>query len=169
MAHARSAETLLELFALETVVDLPRIQGALGDVSSMTAFRYLRQIPYRRSYNHNGRYYGLHEPARYGSSRQGCESRRVKVPPPSVARNGRLAYPLLGEVTNRDRRGRRSHGCPVCCRELRGSKGVGLRARAKAKGQSPNPKDTRRRPEQRLTAVGAIGVASKLTGLNISE
>jgi len=65
MAHARSAETLLELFALETVVDLPRIQGALGDVSSMTAFRYLRQIPYRRSYNHNGRYYGLHEPARY--------------------------------------------------------------------------------------------------------
>lgn len=65
MAHARSAETLLELFALETVVDLPRIQGALGDVSSMTAFRYLRQIPYRRSYNHNGRDYGLHEPARY--------------------------------------------------------------------------------------------------------
>jgi len=36
----------------------------------------------------------------YGSSRQGCESRRVKVPSPSVARNGRLAYPLLGEVTN---------------------------------------------------------------------
>ena len=65
MAHTRSAETLLELFALETVVDLPRIQGALGDVSSMTAFRYLRQIPYRRSYNHNGRDYGLHEPARY--------------------------------------------------------------------------------------------------------
>ncbi len=65
MAHTRSAETLLELFASETVVDLPRIQGALGNVSSMTAFRYLRQVPYRRSYNHNGRYYCLHEPARY--------------------------------------------------------------------------------------------------------
>lgn len=65
MAHARSAETLLELFASETVVDLPRIQRALGDVSSMTVFRYLRQIPYRRSYNHNGRYYCLHEPSRY--------------------------------------------------------------------------------------------------------
>jgi hypothetical protein len=31
----------------------------------MTAFRYLRQVPYRRSYNHNGRYYCLHEPSRY--------------------------------------------------------------------------------------------------------
>ena len=37
---------------------------------------------------------------RFGSSRQGCESWRVKVPLPSVARNGWLAYPLLGEVTN---------------------------------------------------------------------
>jgi hypothetical protein len=65
MAHARSAETLVNLFASETVVDLPRIQEALGGVSSMTAFRYLKQIPYRRSYNHNGRYYCLHEPSRY--------------------------------------------------------------------------------------------------------
>ena len=48
-----------------------------------------------------------------GSGRQGCESRRVKVPLPSVAQNGRLAYPLLGEVTDRDRRGRKSHGRPV--------------------------------------------------------
>ena len=65
MAHARSADTLLGLFASETVVDLPRIQVALGEVSSMTALRYLRQVPYRRSYNHNGRYYCLHEPSRY--------------------------------------------------------------------------------------------------------
>lgn len=65
MAQARSAEILNDLFASETVVDLPRIQGALGGVSSMTAFRYLRQIPYRRSYNHNGRYYCLDEPSRY--------------------------------------------------------------------------------------------------------
>lgn len=65
MAQPRSAETLLDLFASETVVDLPRIQVALGGASSMTAFRYLRQIPYRRSYDHNGRYYCLHEPSRY--------------------------------------------------------------------------------------------------------
>ena len=65
MGHARSAKTLVDLFASETVVDLLRIQGALGGASPMTAFRYLRQIPYRRSYNHNGRYYCLHEPSRY--------------------------------------------------------------------------------------------------------
>jgi hypothetical protein len=65
MTQPRSAETLRDLFASETVVDLPRIQAALGGASSMTAFRYLRQIPYRRSYNHNGRYYCLHEPSRY--------------------------------------------------------------------------------------------------------
>ncbi len=65
MTQPRSAEALLDLFASETVVDLPRIQVVLGGASSMTAFRYLRQIPYRRSYNHNGRYYCLHEPSRY--------------------------------------------------------------------------------------------------------
>ncbi len=65
MAQPRSAETLRDLFSSQTVVDLPRIQVALGGASSMTAFRYLRQIPYRRSYNHNGRYYCLHEPSRY--------------------------------------------------------------------------------------------------------
>ncbi|MBF0471975.1 MAG: hypothetical protein HQL48_11465 [Gammaproteobacteria bacterium] len=31
----------------------------------MTAFRYLRQLPYLHSYNHNGRYYCLYEPARH--------------------------------------------------------------------------------------------------------
>jgi hypothetical protein len=53
------------LFKTETVVDLRRIEKALGGVSTMTAFRYLKQVPYRRSYNHNGCYYCLHEPSRY--------------------------------------------------------------------------------------------------------
>lgn len=65
MAPTRSPDTLLRLFKSETVVDLPRIEKALGGVSTMTAFRYLRQVSYRRSYNHNGRYYCLHEPSRY--------------------------------------------------------------------------------------------------------
>ena len=65
MPTERSQQALLGLFAAETVVDLPAICGALGDVSAMTAFRYLRQVHYRRSYNHNGRYYTLHEPSRY--------------------------------------------------------------------------------------------------------
>ena len=65
MKLKRSVETLRNLFASETVVDLPRIRAALDDASAMTAFRYLRQLPYRRSYNHNGRYYCLYEPSRH--------------------------------------------------------------------------------------------------------
>jgi hypothetical protein len=62
---SRSPDRLLKLFAQKTVVDLPSIQEALGGVSPMTAFRYLLQVPYRRSYNHNGGYYCLHQPAQY--------------------------------------------------------------------------------------------------------
>jgi hypothetical protein len=47
--------------------------------------------------------------------------------------------------------------------------GVGLRVKAKAMGNPPNPTGSRKRTEQRRIAVGAIGVASKLTGLNMSE
>jgi len=65
MTLERSVERLRNLFAAETVVDFPRIRTVLGDASAMTAFRYLRQLPYRRSYNHNGRYYCLYEPSRH--------------------------------------------------------------------------------------------------------
>jgi len=65
MAIKRSPELLRQLFVSESVVDLSRIESALGGASTMTAFRYLKQVPYRRSYNHNGRYYCLHEPSRY--------------------------------------------------------------------------------------------------------
>jgi len=68
MAQVRSLERLQGLFAAKTVVDLPAIQAALGGVSAMTAFRYLRQVPYRRSYNHNGRFYTLYKPSRYDRS-----------------------------------------------------------------------------------------------------
>ena len=65
MTRHRSPDLLLELLKSKRVVDLPTIRSALGDVSHMTAFRYLRQVPYRRSYNHNGRYYSHHDPSRY--------------------------------------------------------------------------------------------------------
>jgi len=60
----RSPDVLLKLFAQKPVVDLPAIQEALGGVTPMTAFRHLRRVPYRRSYNHNGSYYCLYEPSR---------------------------------------------------------------------------------------------------------
>lgn len=65
MPPQRSAELLIKLLRSEKVVDLPRLQAALGGVSGMTCFRYLKQIPHRRSYNCNGRYYCLHELSRY--------------------------------------------------------------------------------------------------------
>jgi hypothetical protein len=58
-------ESLQALFETKTVVELPAIQKALGSVSVMTAFRHLKRVPYRRSYNHNGRYYTLHDPSHY--------------------------------------------------------------------------------------------------------
>src|SRR5262249_24867838 len=48
-----------------------------------------------------------------GSSRQGCASNGVQVPIPSITRLRRLAYPGHGEVINRERLGRRNHGCPT--------------------------------------------------------
>jgi len=60
----RSPDVLLKLFAQKKVVDLSGIQEALGGVSAMTAFRHLRRVPYRRSYDHNGSYYCLFEPSR---------------------------------------------------------------------------------------------------------
>lgn len=65
MPAARSTEKLTNLFHKKTVVDLRAIQKALGDVSVQTAFRYLKLVPYRRSYDHNGRYYALYEASRF--------------------------------------------------------------------------------------------------------
>ena len=42
----QSIDVLLNLFAQKTVVDLPTIREALGGVSTMTAFRHLRRVPY---------------------------------------------------------------------------------------------------------------------------
>ena len=60
-----SADRLLQLFAAHPVADLPGIRAALGGVSPMTAFRQLKRLGYRCSYNHKGRYYARHELARY--------------------------------------------------------------------------------------------------------
>jgi len=62
---ARSPQVLVELLNTKKVVVLKEIRAALDNASRATAFRYLIQIPYRRSYNHNARFYALHEPQRY--------------------------------------------------------------------------------------------------------
>jgi hypothetical protein len=47
------------------VMTLPEIQEVLGNVSKATAFRRLAAMDYRSSYNFNGRYYSVHDIARY--------------------------------------------------------------------------------------------------------
>lgn len=65
MSKNRSAKDLLDLFNTKTVADFSDIKEALHDASSPTIFRYLKQIPYRRSYNHNGKYYTFYDPSRF--------------------------------------------------------------------------------------------------------
>ena len=61
----RSPESLLKLFESNEVVDFKDLQAVLGHASRATTFRYLKQIPYHRSYNYNGRYYTRQDPTRY--------------------------------------------------------------------------------------------------------
>jgi hypothetical protein len=53
----RTPEMLLRLFKDKEVLTLDDIKEALDNASRPTTFRYLRQVSYLRSYNHNGRYY----------------------------------------------------------------------------------------------------------------
>jgi len=58
-------ETLLKVFTSQRTVLLKQLRQALGGASRSTVFRYLKEIPYRSSYNHNGKYYTLHNPEQY--------------------------------------------------------------------------------------------------------
>lgn len=61
----RSLEKLLNLFNTDQVVEFEHLQAALDNASRATTFRCLKQVPYHRSYNHNGRYYTRKDPTRY--------------------------------------------------------------------------------------------------------
>jgi hypothetical protein len=56
---------LARLLQSRPVVEFEDLRAALGDASDCTIFRHLKNVPYRSSYNHNGRYYTLHDPAKY--------------------------------------------------------------------------------------------------------
>lgn len=49
----------------QEVVTLQQMRERLGDVSPATAFRALRDVPYRSSYSGNGRFYTLHTEDKY--------------------------------------------------------------------------------------------------------
>src|SRR4030095_2898716 len=52
-------------------------------------------------------------PSRGREQPTSCESKRVKVPLPSIARFRRLAYPTSEEATTYSVLGSKRHGCPV--------------------------------------------------------
>jgi len=58
----RSPDLLAKLLQSTTLVTFDQMQAALGDASRATTFRYLKQVPTLRSYNHNGRYYTNPDP-----------------------------------------------------------------------------------------------------------
>jgi len=68
----RSPDMLLKLLQSTTPVTFEQMQAALGDASRATTFRYLKQVQYLRSYNHNGRYYTIRTPT--GFDRWGLAS-----------------------------------------------------------------------------------------------
>ena len=58
----RTPGMLLQLLQTKEVVTFEELQNTLGQASRATTFRYLRQVQYLRSYNHNGRYYTRRDP-----------------------------------------------------------------------------------------------------------
>lgn len=62
---ARHELRLLTAFRAHPVLTFDEIREVLGGVSEATARRVLRGIPYRSSYNHNGRYYTLIEERKF--------------------------------------------------------------------------------------------------------
>lgn len=71
----RSPDMIVQLLQSKGMVTFEEIQNALGAASRATTFRYLKQVQYMRSYNHNGRYYAFRDPTRFdrwGLYAQGC-------------------------------------------------------------------------------------------------
>ena len=56
-----STAALIDLFHRHTVASLPEVMAALGTRARRTAFRKLKELPYRTSYSHRGGYYTLEE------------------------------------------------------------------------------------------------------------
>lgn len=59
------AQTLVGFFRRHKIATLPEIKNILGTAVSSTVFRKLKELAYRSSYSHRGRYYTLDEIARF--------------------------------------------------------------------------------------------------------
>jgi hypothetical protein len=63
--NTRSPQQLIDLLDTKPVIVLEEMQKALNSASRATVFRHIMKVNYRRSYNHNGRYYTKHDLTRY--------------------------------------------------------------------------------------------------------
>src|SRR5713101_2226047 len=60
-----SPEPLLRLLRAKKIATLPELQSALGSDVPLTVFRKLKELGYRTSYSHRGRFYTLDRIARF--------------------------------------------------------------------------------------------------------
>src|SRR6266545_3251299 len=59
------AERLRRLLLKKKIATMPELKAALGTGVDLTVFRKLRELAYRSSYSHRGKYYTLDEIARF--------------------------------------------------------------------------------------------------------
>jgi len=60
-----SSDPIVTLLRKQTIADLAQLMSALGTHARRTVFRKLKELPYRTSYSHRGRYYTLDELAHF--------------------------------------------------------------------------------------------------------
>ena len=55
------SDHLRQFLRLQKIATLPELKQALGTTVDITVFRKLKELSYRSSYSHRGRYYTLDE------------------------------------------------------------------------------------------------------------
>ena len=60
-----SAEAIARLLRKQKIARMPKLMGAMGTNARRTVFHKLKELAYRTSYSHCGRYYTLDEGAEF--------------------------------------------------------------------------------------------------------
>jgi hypothetical protein len=71
------SDHLREFLRVKKIATLPELKQALGTTVNITVFRKLKELSYRSSYSHRGRYYTLDEIPQFdpqGSVLIGCHA-----------------------------------------------------------------------------------------------
>jgi len=60
-----STDPIVTLLRRQMIASMPQLMAALGTNARRTVFRKLKELPYRTSYSHRGRYYTLDDLAHF--------------------------------------------------------------------------------------------------------